>query len=46
MFIYKNNHPRWVKKQILTQIEKQQERNNVNINNDDSKTNNENSFRK
>ena len=45
MFIYKNNYPRLVIKQILTQVEKQQERNNMNNNNnDDSNTNNENSF--
>ena len=45
MFIYKNNYPRWVIRQILTQVEKQQERNNMNdINNDNSNTNNENSF--
>ena len=44
-FISKNNYPRWVIKKILTQVEKQQERNNVNNNNnDDSNTNNENSF--
>ena len=45
MFIYKNNYPRWVIKQILTQVQKQQERNNMkNNNNDDSDTNNKNSF--
>ena len=45
MFIYENNYPRWIIKQILTQVEKQQERNNMNNNNnDDSNTNNENSF--
>ena len=45
IFISKNNYPRWVIKQILTQVEKQQERNNMNNNNnDDSNTNNENSF--
>ena len=44
-FISKNNYPRWVIKQILTQVEKQQERNNMNNNNnDDSNTNNQNSF--
>ena len=44
-FISNNNYPRWVIKQILTQVEKQQERNNMNNNNnDDSNTNNENSF--
>ena len=44
-FISKNNYPRWVIKQILTQVEKQQERNSMNKNNnDDSNTNNENSF--
>ena len=41
IFISKNNYPRWVIKQILTQVEKQQERNNSN---DDSNTNKENSF--
>ena len=45
VFIDKNNYPRWVIKQILTQLEKQQERNNMNNNNnEDSNTNNENSF--
>ena len=45
MFIHENNYPRWIIKQILTQVEKQQERNNMNNNNnDDSNTNNENSF--
>ena len=39
-FIYKNNYPRWVIKQI---VEKQQERNNMNnYNIGDSNTNNEN----
>ena len=28
MFIYKNNYPSWVIKQILTQVEKQQEKKN------------------
>ena len=42
--IFKNNYPRWVIKQILTQVEKQQERNNMNNDNDDSNTNNQNSF--
>ena len=41
ILISKNNYPRWVIKQILTQVEKQQERNNSN---DDSNTNKENSF--
>ena len=45
IFISKNNYPRWVIKQILTQVEKQQERNSMNNNNNDnSNTNNENSF--
>ena len=45
IFISKNNYPLWVIKQILTQVEKQQERNNRNnSSNDDSNTNNENSF--
>ena len=46
ILISKNNYPRWVIKQILTQVEKQQERNNMNNNNnnDNSNTNNENSF--
>ena len=44
MSIYKNNYPRWVIKQILTQVEKQQEKNMKNNNNDDSNTNNENGF--
>ena len=44
-FISKNNYSRWVIKQILTQVEKQQERNSMNNNNNDnSNTNNENSF--
>ena len=45
-FISKNNyHCWWFIKQILTQVEKQQERNDMNNNNnDDSNTNNENSF--
>ena len=47
MFIYKNNYPRWVIKQILTQFEKQQERNNLNSNNnsENSNANDENNFR-
>ena len=45
IFIFKNDYPRWVIKQILTQMEKQQERSNMNnSNNDDSNTNNQNSF--
>ena len=45
IFVSKNNYPRWVIIHILTQVEKQQERNNMNNNNnDDSNTNNENSF--
>ena len=44
MSVYKNNYPRWVIKQILTQVEKQQEKNMKNNNNDDSNTNNENGF--
>ena len=46
MFIYKNIYPRWVIKQILTQVGKQQERNNMNNNgnNENSNTNNENNF--
>ena len=45
--ICKNNYSHWVIKQILTQVEKQQERNNINNNNNnnDSNTNDENSFR-
>ena len=44
-FISKNNYHCWFIKQILTQVEKQQERNDMNNNNnDDSNTNNENSF--
>ena len=44
-FIFRNNYPRWVIKQILTEVEKQQERSNMNnSNNDDSNTNNQNSF--
>ena len=47
MFIYKNNYPRWVIKQILTQFEKQQERNNLNSNNnsENSTANDENNFK-
>ena len=47
MFIYKNNDLRWDIKQILTHVEKQQERNtmNSNNNNENSNTNNENNFR-
>ena len=45
IFADKNNYPCWVIKQILTQVGKQQERNNMNNNNnEDSNTNNENSF--
>ena len=46
MFIYKNNYPRWIIKPILTQVEKQQNRNNRNRNkkNDNSNTNNDNNF--
>ena len=44
-FISKNNYHCWFIKQIMTQVEKQQERNDMNNNNnDDSNTNNENSF--
>ena len=46
MVTYKSNYPRWVIKQILIQVEKQQERNNLNNNNNngESNTNNENNF--
>ena len=48
MFPYKNNSPRWVIKQILTQVEKQKEINNGNNNNnskyDDNNSINDNSF--
>ena len=43
--ISKNNYLRWVVKEVLTQVEKQQERNSMNNNNnDDSNNNNEDSF--
>ena len=45
IFISKNNYQSWVTKQILTQVKKQQERNNMtNNSNDNINTINENSF--
>ena len=46
MFAYKNNSPRWVIKQILTQVYKQEKINNGNNNNNNNYCNsiNENSF--
>ena len=46
MFIYKNNYPCCFIKQILTQVDKQQERSNMdkNYNNGNSYTNTENNF--
>ena len=46
MLIYKINYPRRVIKQILTQVEKQQERNSVNSynNNGNGNNNNDNNF--
>lgn len=46
IFTYKNNYSRWIIKQMLIQMEKQQDKNNLNNNNnnDDSITNNKNNF--